>query len=170
MKVIVADTGPILHLHDAGAWQLWDMLGEVFLTPGVLVELRGYLPDPFRRELPPWARVATLTNDAREMADQWQQAGLLHLGEAEALALSLDMHPDWFLTDDAAARLMAESFGLETHGSLGVVLWASANSLIRRDEAEKLLAALGSSTLWVSPRILAAARQALNSIYGDTEP
>jgi predicted nucleic acid-binding protein len=49
------------------------------------------------------------------------------------------MRPDWFLTDDAAARLMAESLGLEAHGSLEVELWAASTHLIGKPEAERVL-------------------------------
>jgi len=39
MKRFVADTGPILHLHEAGALHLFQFIGEVLLAPLVLAEL-----------------------------------------------------------------------------------------------------------------------------------
>jgi predicted nucleic acid-binding protein len=71
----------------------------------------------------------------------------LHGGEAQALALAQEIKPDWFLTDDAGARLLADSLGIATRGSLGVVLWAAANGLVTRSAAEELLAGLEESTL-----------------------
>ena len=35
MKRLVADTGPILHLHEAGALHLLPLIGEIFLPPPV---------------------------------------------------------------------------------------------------------------------------------------
>ena len=59
---------------------------------------------------------------------------------------------------------MAEALGIETHGSLGVLLWAAANKLVTQAEAEALLAGLEKSSLWMSPRVRAAARSALEKM------
>lgn len=53
MKVVVTDTGPLLHLHQAGADHLLSHLGDIQLTPTVWRELSeseggskaGRLPD-----------------------------------------------------------------------------------------------------------------------------
>ena len=102
--------------------QLLPRIGITSLTGLVLAELRGLAPALWPGSLPDWLKLHSLSPAAQQRALGWQQAGLLHGGEAEALALALELKPDWFLTDDAAARLMAESLNLEAHGSLGVVL------------------------------------------------
>jgi len=163
MKRLVADTGPLIHLHEAGALHLLSLIGSVALPPLVREELRLHAP-ALPAALPPKLRVETLSPSAHERASAWQQAGLLHRGEAEALALAVATKPDWFLTDDAAARLMAEALGIETHGSLGIVLWAAANKLVMPAEAEAILTGLGKSSLWMSPRVRAAARSALKQM------
>ena len=164
MKRIVADTGPLLHLHEAGALHLLESIGSVHVPSLVLAELRHHAPILWPGILPEWVTHIELESSARKSALAWQQAGLLHGGEAEALALAGDMQLDWFLTDDAAARLMAETIGIETHGSLGVVLWAAATSLIGRAEAETYLTGLENSSLWMSPRVRAEARLALERL------
>ena len=55
--------------------------------------------------------------------------GLAAYGEAQAIALARQFGPDWLLTDDASARLLAQSLGLEVHGSLGLVLWSAATAI-----------------------------------------
>jgi predicted nucleic acid-binding protein len=97
-------------------------------------------------------------------ARSWQQAGLLHYGEAQAIALARQLGADWLLTDDAAARLLAQSLGLEVHGSLGLVLWAAATRRLSRTEAESALGRLARSSLWVSPSVLLAAKAALEQM------
>jgi predicted nucleic acid-binding protein len=160
MKRIVADTGPILHLHEAGALHLLPLIGESFLPLAVAAELRSLVPG-----LPPkWATLQTLPPSAGRRASEWQRGGLLHGGESEALALALELQPDWFLTDDAAARLMAESLNIEVHGSIGVLLWATANKLVNKSEAESFWNRLENSSLWMSPRVRAEARMALQKI------
>jgi predicted nucleic acid-binding protein len=166
MTRLVADTGPILHLHEAGALRVLELVGEVAMPPLVLAELRTHVPSLWAGALPGWANLVSLSPASQQQAVAWRQAGLLHGGESEALALALAARPDWFLTDDAAARLMAESLGLETHGSLGVVLWAARRRLIGNAEADAALSGLEKSTLWLSPRVRAEARAALAKIFG----
>jgi len=98
----------------------------------------------------------------------WHRAGLLHLGEAEALALTLQERADWFLTDDSAARVVAEQMAVEVHGSLGVLLWGAATGLIDLPAAEAALDRLRQSSLWVPPRVLREARYALLDLFSRT--
>jgi len=90
---------------------------------------------------------------------------LLHAGEAEAIALARQIRADWLVTDDAAARLFAQTLGIEVHGSLGIVLWAAATGRLNRPQAEAVLERLSRSSLWLSPRVLAEAKKALEKIY-----
>jgi predicted nucleic acid-binding protein len=145
MKRLVVDTGPVLHLHEAGALHLLPLIGETFLPPMVKAELSSRIP-----ALPPkWAKLQTLTISAQQRALEWRHAGLLHGGEAEALALANEFKPDWFLTDDAAARLMA----------------AAAKNLVKKIEAESFLIGLEKSSLWMSLRVRVGARTALEKLY-----
>jgi predicted nucleic acid-binding protein len=161
MKRLVADTGPVLHLHEAGALHLLPLIGETFVPPLVVVELRSKIP-----ALPPkWAKLQALSSTAQQRALEWRRAGLLHGGEAEALALAREFKSDWFLADDAAARLMAESLNIEVHGSIGVVLWAAANKLVKKTEAESFLAGLEKSSLWMSLKVRFEARAALEKLF-----
>ncbi|MEW5762826.1 MAG: DUF3368 domain-containing protein, partial [Bacillota bacterium] len=79
--------------------------------------------------------------------------------------LARQIRADWLVTDDAAARLFAQTLGIEVHGSLGIVLWAAATGRLNRPEAEALLDRLARSSLWLSPRVLAEAKAALENIY-----
>jgi predicted nucleic acid-binding protein len=161
MKRLVADTGPVLHLHEACALHLLPLIGETFLPPMVGTELSSRIP-----ALPPkWAKLQTLSLNAQQRAAEWRHAGLLHAGEAEALALAHELKPDWFLTDDAAARLMAESLNVEVHGSIGVILWAAARNLVIKTGAESFLTGLEKSSLWMSPKVRIEARTALEKLY-----
>ncbi len=161
MKRIVADTGPVLHLREAGALHLLPLIGNVFLPPKVAAELSSRTS-----ALPPkWVKIQALSLAAQGRATEWRQAGLLHGGEAEALALAQEFKSDWFLTDDAAARLMAESLNIEVHGSIGVVLWAAAKKLVKKTEATALLAGLEKSSLWISSKVRVEARAALGKLF-----
>jgi predicted nucleic acid-binding protein len=81
------------------------------------------------------------------------------------MALARQIGADWFLTDDAAARLLASALGIEVHGSLGILLWAAAVGHLGRIEAEAALSRLAASSLWVSGRVLEEARSALRRLF-----
>jgi predicted nucleic acid-binding protein len=165
MKRLVVDAGPLLHLQEAAGLHLLPFIGRVLICPAVLAEVRLHSPAFGPGSLPSWLEPIAPSAVANRQVLSWQQAGLLHQGEAEALAVALEGSCDWFLTDDAAARLVAESQGIETHGSLGVVLWAAAKNLIGKPEAEEILTGLEHSSLWLSPAVRSRARKALDAIF-----
>lgn len=101
-------------------------LGEIHITPTVIAELRWPAPALWRDEFPNWLHRITPSAAAKARAANWLDAGLLDAGEAESLACAKVVVPDLFLTDDAAARMMAESIGIPARGSLGVVLYCAA--------------------------------------------
>lgn len=116
-------------------------------------------------ERPSWIQRIPLDAAHLDDARTWLQAGLLDPGEAQALALADQIRADWLLTDDAAARTVAKSKGLEVHGSIGLVLWAAATDRFNREEAEHALGALSRSSLWISGRVLEEAHRELERIF-----
>jgi predicted nucleic acid-binding protein len=159
---IVSNTGPLLHLTEAQTLSLLRFAGELHIPAMVAIELGRQLPT---WQTPEWIMVDNVTGIFGKQAIAWQQAGLLDPGEAEAIALVSQIQADWFLTDDAAARLLAQSLNLEVHGSLGIVLWAAAVGHLSQGEAEQALERLSHSSLWISTRILADARAALTTMF-----
>ncbi len=168
MRRVVCNTGPLLHLGEAQALELLRLTGEVHIPKAVDCEM-GYHDAEWPRRKPIWVKVTPLVPPYDAQADAWQQAGLLGAGEAQAIALARQLAADWFLTDDAAARLLAASLGLEVHGSLGVVLWAAAVGHLTQPEAEAALNRLAESSLWISPRVLAEAKAALNQLFSSAK-
>jgi predicted nucleic acid-binding protein len=164
VRRIVCDTGPLVHLFEANLLAILEAAGKVLVPPGVASELEGMAPGPKLRDLP-WVETLPLREAHNAEARAWNRAGLLHLGEAEALALTRQEQADWFLTDDSAARVVAEQLAVEVHGSLGVLLWGAATGLLDLLAAEAALDRLRRSSLWVSPRVLSEARRALLELF-----
>ena len=162
VRRVVCDTGPLLHLGEAQALELLARAGEVSIPLAVDLEMLVHQQDWQR---PVWIVVQPLEPPSHTGAAQWQYAGLLYSGEAAAVALARQLYAHWFLTDDTAARVFAQSLGLEVHGSLGIILWAAAMGHLQRAEAERALDRLAQSSLWVSARVLAAAKTALEQLY-----
>ena len=162
-RIIVCDTGPLLHLSEAGASHLLSLAGEILIPPMVVIEFeanaQGWSP-------PQWARKVALEKTTQKKAEKWAKAKQIDAGEAEAIGLALQEQADWLLTDDAKARQFAESLGLEVHGSIAIILWAVAIGLIREKAlAIQLLENLANSSLWISNRILQEAHKAIDILF-----
>lgn len=79
----------------------------------------------------------------------------LDRGEIEALGLLITNPHAWFLTDDAAARLVAEQRGYRVHGTIGLLI-----RMVRRGQStpaqvlELLRAIPKRSSLFIRPNLL----------------
>ena len=159
MRVIVCDAGPIIHLNEVNALHLLKNTGEIILPYRVSLEILSVtdLADDF----PEWLEVVRLSSSQIKESETWAKVGDLHTGEAEAFVLAKAKKADWLLTDDSAARLFASLFGIEVHGSLGIVLWNVAHGYISQIEAERVLNNLKQSSLWLSAKVF---QEALNAV------
>lgn len=110
MRRIVSDTGPLLHLHEAACLALLEYAGTVAVPKAVDSEMIQHVQEwPTRK--PRWITVTAVTAPYAVQATDWQQSGLLAAGEAEAIALALQLSAMWLLTDDTAARVFATTLG-----------------------------------------------------------
>ena len=162
MRRIVSNTGPLLHLSEARVLDLLNLAGEVHAPSSVEREVAYYVS---AWRTPAWMTIDTLAESHAADAIAWQQAGLLHTGEAETVALARQLDADWLLTDDTAARLVAQKLGLEVHGTLGIVLWAAVAGHLNRAKAVAALEGLAHSSLWISARVMAEAKSALDRVF-----
>ncbi len=158
-RIVVCDTGPLLHLREAGALELLRQAGDILIPPVVEHEFArnaaGFL-------LPEWIEVFRLGKTIATQARKWISDDI-DAGEAQAIGLAVQEEAGWFLTDDGRARRFAESLGLEVHGSVGLLLWVVVSGYIKnRAEAHGLLDALAHSSLWISEKVLNEARRAVD--------
>lgn len=129
MPVVVSDTSPVralAHLHLLKI--LPALFGRVLIPPAVVTELAA----------PPQGVVIVTSGDlpfadVKRPADQARVAELLRgldLGEAEALALALEVRSDLLLIDEAAGRAAAATMGLRYTGTLGLLIRAKQAAVI----------------------------------------
>ncbi|MBI5193720.1 MAG: hypothetical protein HZA08_09810 [Nitrospirae bacterium] len=116
MNPIVSDTGPILHLQEAGLLELLNKAGNIYIPEIVDIELKGLHPQ-WDNKRPDWLFVELLSHDETSQAELLSTTGLMDSGEAAAIILSKKIKATWFLTDDTEARIFATLSGIEVHGS-----------------------------------------------------
>jgi predicted nucleic acid-binding protein len=132
------------------------------IPPAVAAEFKRNLPN---EKLPDWISIHELTARSKSEATRWVKNDDANIGEAEAIALTLQQRADWMLTDDAQARKFGESLGLEVHGSIGLLLWGVASGLVEnREQAYRILNGLKLSSLWISDRVATAAAKAIDDL------
>ncbi len=130
--LVVSNTSPISNLALIGRLDLLrDQFEQVWIPDAVRVEL-DHIPDnvakaSIRRAYEQnWIRYRTVGNA--------QLAGVLgnelDRGEAEAIALSIEMKADLLLVDERDARVLARQAGLVVRGVLGILLRAKATGKI----------------------------------------
>lgn len=129
MSVVVSDTSPIRALDHLKLTPLLERLyGEVLIPPGIADELA----DP-ASALPPldWSNVPGLRMQApTDTARVAQLLSTLDRGEAEAIALALEVHAAALLVDEREARSIALSLGLKPVGVLAMLVRAKGMGLI----------------------------------------
>ena len=164
-RIIVCDTGPLLHLGEAEAIHLLKSAGDILIPPSIATEFKR---NASKRKLPAWVKISRLDEPAKARISEWSSKEIVDPGEAAAIGLAFQVKCDWFLTDDAQARRFAESLGLEVHGSVGLLLWAVAVGQVQgREQAYRLLDGLARSSLWISERVVKEAVQAIEELLQD---
>jgi uncharacterized protein len=119
-------TSVILNLSCVGYDHLLQQLfGDVRIPPAVNDEFRRQSQTNvrFRRlRIPDWIREQAPTHVPPSVSS----VPGLDLGEAEAIALALELHADALLVDEEIGRRVASAHHLRTFGALGVLLQAKA--------------------------------------------
>jgi uncharacterized protein len=153
--IVVADAGPILHLHWIGCLSWGLPPTPIHVVEQVWTEITQHSPqalaDP-RLEREP----------AVEIDPALQARFSLQSGETAAILFALKHPASLVLTDDAAARRACLSVGLAAVGTIGLILEAARSKRVPVDEARQALEQLPiKGRLHVTPELLARAIAAL---------
>ena len=152
--IVVADAGPLIHLSAIGQLELIHRLApEVLVPQGVFDEVVAAgagLPGAAEVGAAPWIRVVTPTRGDVVAA---LLGGGLQVGEAQAIAVAVELGAEWLLIDERQGRLTAEAMGVPVVGTIGILIAAKA-----RGDLQALaphLQALRASGLWLSDALIA---------------
>lgn len=130
--IVVSDTSPIINLAAIGQLELIPALfHQVVIPPAVFHEIvvQGVgLSGSKELQHANWIEVRACSDLQLLVSIKAQKD--IHLGEAEALCLALELRADAILLDDAAGRDLARSYHLSFIGVLGVLLKAKNLGLV----------------------------------------
>jgi predicted nucleic acid-binding protein len=123
---VVSNTSPVLNLAIIRRLSLLrQQFGEIWIPSAVLEELR------VGEDLPGSQSVREAIESGRPRVEEVKGQPLVQVlqcdldkGEAEAIALALQMRAEWTLLDEREGRRIAKSLGLKVTGVLGILLRA----------------------------------------------
>ena len=126
----VVDTSVLIALSNIGRLGLLRELFSNVLVPRAVAEEYG-------EPLPSWIEVLEVKD--RHLVQVLLE--YLHRGEAEAIALAVELQGAIIALDDKKARITARRLGLKVIGTLGILILAKKRGLISdlREEIEKLI-------------------------------
>lgn len=131
--IIVSDTSPITNLAAIGQLDLLRQLyGSVIIPEAVYNEMVGVnkiVPGAVEVQTLSWIQTQTVVNSL-QVTEIQENNESIHLGEAEAIILSIEMKADLLLMDERRGRIVATNYGINVTGLLGVLLQAKKQGLI----------------------------------------
>lgn len=156
MNEVVVDAGPIIHLSQLKLFQLFDLFPQLHTTAEVWREITRFnLPGKKEVERSKKIRVHRILKKEKKKVTFAIKNFQLQSADYSLLALCNKLVAHEILTDDLELRRAAEVLGLETHGSLGIILRAyKKNSLSFSETKGALKNLFDISTLYLSPKLL----------------
>lgn len=151
---VVCDAGPIIHLDELECLYLMEDFEKVFLPTVVKKEVLTHRSIAFEDANVRWEEIPD-QSPVEERFRTVYRVFALDAGEAAALSY-MSKKPDLiFLTDDAAARLVAAKLGYNVHGTIGILIRAIRRNLM---EAEEVIGRLKhiplKTTLHIKPSLI----------------
>ncbi len=151
---VVCDAGPLIHLDELGCLSLLNDFDEVLVPGPVWREVARHRPTALAHSEVALQNV-DVTVSTHAPFQTLVRSFALDLGEQATLTLMQTYPQAIFLTDDAAARLAAVTFGYQVHGSIGILIRAIRRRQRTREEILTLLRALPTrSTLHIRAGLL----------------
>lgn len=122
--IVVGDTSPLIGLDDIDKLDLLSSLyGSVIIPQAVREE---FITGASTRALPSWIEVREVENHVLVTVLRTE----IHRGEAEAIALAVELSADLVLLDERQGRRVAAALGFRHIGVLGILLEAKRRGLL----------------------------------------
>ena len=150
--IIVSDTSALSNLAVVEHLWLLEAIYQTVVIPDVVASELAAASNPAIPAILKLDWVQTRSLSQSQLANQLQQDRGLDGGEANAIALALELQADDLLIDERLGRQEAVRLGLSIIGILGVLLIAKQRSLI--PEVQPVMDALSSQAGFrISPQL-----------------
>jgi predicted nucleic acid-binding protein len=151
---VICDAGPFIHLDELNCLDLLADFKEIIVPLVVEKEISEHRPSALQNQGLNINRPSERTDIGEELFTLCRILSL-DAGEIEALALMEKNPQHIFLTDDAAARLVAVQMKFEVHGTVGVLIRSIRRRLRKPEDILYILAEIPQkSTLHIRSSLL----------------
>lgn len=149
--IIISDTSPIINLAAIDRLELLHKLYEEIIAPPAVyneITIKGKSQAGSDLTQYPWIKVSECSNT------NFAEALKLELddGEAEAIALAVELKSDLLLMDERKGRSIAETFDLKYIGLLGIFIEAKEKRHIKQVKPH-LDALISKAGFWIHPEL-----------------
>jgi len=149
--IIISDSSPLIALAILDKLILLEQLFTEIYVPLAVFEEVTETDKPFTRELSGFLNGKIKNLTVRTAADILLCD--IGRGEADSIALAIELKSDLLLVDDLKARRFAKINGLEIIGTLGILLLAKKRKLL--DQIKPLLNHLIENNIRISEKLIA---------------
>ena len=164
---VVCDAGPIIHLDELECLYLMEDFEKVFVPTVVRKEVLTHRSVAFEDANVRWEEIPD-QSPVEERFRTVYRVFSLDAGEVAALSCMSKKPGLMFLTDDAAARLVATKLGYNVHGTIGILIRAIRRDLMRAEEVIVTLKRIPlKATLHIKPSLL---REVISRVEREFEP
>jgi predicted nucleic acid-binding protein len=154
VHTIVCDAGPIIHLDELNCLDLLSDFRDIIIPFEVEKEINKHRSSALKSADLAWKRT-TGEIDINNRLMTFCKVFSLDLGETQALAIMAKNPQALFLTDDAAARLVAEQMRFNVHGTIGIVVRSLRRRQRKPEEVIQILSNIpAKSTLYIRHTLL----------------
>ena len=129
--LVISDTSCLSNLYQIGQLHLLKRLfSKIFIPPAVFNELKSFHSDNLLNGLDEFnIQIHPVNNN--KIIEKISLTGIDD-GEAEAIALSIQLQPYFLLIDEKHGKYVAKQYGINTIGILGLILFAKQEGLIEK--------------------------------------
>ena len=148
--IVVSDTSPISNLLQIGEIELLRRIFDKIVIPtqvfAEICRIESHKEFLIKQD---WIETTPLSNENLKKI----LLNDLDSGEAEAIALAVELKADYLLIDEIKGRQIAESYGIKVTGIIGVLIKAKEAGLIAevKPYLQKLVNDAG---FWLNPKLI----------------
>jgi len=156
MTEVVLDAGPVIHLSQLKLFRLLALFPSLNTPLDVRKEITRFdLPGKREIERSEDIHMHRVSEKERRAAEVEVKAFRLQKPDLAVLALCRKVHAKLLLTDDLELRRAAESIGMESCGTLGIILRAYKRGCLSLEDTRRALHDLFNlSSLYLSAKLL----------------
>ena len=148
--IVVSDTSPISNLLQIGEIELLRRIFDKIVIPtqvfAEICRIESHKEFLIKQD---WIETAPLSNENLKKI----LLNDLDSGEAEAIALAVELKADYLLIDEIKGRQIAESYGIKVTGIIGVLIKAKEAGLIA-EVKPYLQKSVNDAGFWLNPKLI----------------